>query len=99
MNLRALAPWRNEPKSQVTGAREDSLDPFVVFRREIDRMFDGFFDAYGQLACNRPSDASRSSAVSREPDVQDNPSGTAALLCGAAAPASSLKQSSVWEPI
>jgi len=48
MNLRALAPWRNEPKSQVTGAREDSLDPFVVFRREIDRMFDGFFDAYGR---------------------------------------------------
>jgi HSP20 family protein len=48
MDLRALAPSRNEPKPQVTGGREDSLDPFVVFRREIDRIFGGFFDAYGR---------------------------------------------------
>src|SRR5581483_474596 len=29
---------------------EDFFDPFVSFRREIDRMFDSFFDGFGRPA-------------------------------------------------
>jgi len=48
MDLKALVPWRNDTKSQTPAMREDYLDPFVAFRREVDRMFDGFFDGFGR---------------------------------------------------
>jgi HSP20 family protein len=43
MNLRSLIPWRK--KSQTPAARGDSLDPFLTFRREVDRVFDDLFEA------------------------------------------------------
>jgi HSP20 family protein len=48
MNLGALIPWRD--KSQVPANREDFYDPFVTFRREVDRMFDDFFSGVGARA-------------------------------------------------
>jgi HSP20 family protein len=41
VDFKSLVPWRNE-KSQLPATREDFLDPFVAFRREMDRMFDDF---------------------------------------------------------
>lgn len=40
-NLGSLIPWRD--KSRVASRDEDRYDPFVSFRREVDRMFDDFF--------------------------------------------------------
>jgi HSP20 family protein len=45
VSLNALVPWRNN-KSEVQTRREDVFDPFVTFRREVDRMFDRFFDGF-----------------------------------------------------
>lgn len=45
VDLKALVPWRD--RSQAPTRREDFHDPFVAFRREIDRMFDEFFDGFG----------------------------------------------------
>ena len=45
VDLRALAPWRSN-KAQSPAVREDFLDPFVALRREMDRMFDHFFDGF-----------------------------------------------------
>lgn len=42
VDFKALVPWRNN-KSQPPATREDFFDPFVTFRREMDRMFDDFF--------------------------------------------------------
>jgi hypothetical protein len=42
VDFKSLVPWRND-KSQVPATREDFFDPFVTFRREMDRMFDDFF--------------------------------------------------------
>lgn len=42
VDFKSLVPWRNN-KSQVPATREDFFDPFVTFRREMDRMFDEFF--------------------------------------------------------
>jgi HSP20 family protein len=42
VDFKSLVPWRNN-KSQVPATREDFFDPFVTFRREMDRMFDDFF--------------------------------------------------------
>ena len=39
--LNALVPWRSN-KSEAPAKREDFFDPFLAFRREIDRMFDRF---------------------------------------------------------
>jgi HSP20 family protein len=44
VDFNALVPWRNN-KTQTPAKREDYFDPFVTFRREMDRMFDHFFDA------------------------------------------------------
>lgn len=41
VSLNALVPWRNN-KTEVQTRREDVFDPFLTFRREIDRMFDRF---------------------------------------------------------
>jgi HSP20 family protein len=43
VDIKALVPWRNN-KTDVTTKRDDFFDPFVSFRREMDRMFDRFFD-------------------------------------------------------
>src|SRR2546421_1827646 len=43
VSLNALVPWRNN-KTEVPAKRDDLLDPFLSFRREVDRMFDRFFD-------------------------------------------------------
>lgn len=43
MGLKSLVPWRNNNKGQVPATREDYFDPFVTFRREMDRVFDDFF--------------------------------------------------------
>jgi HSP20 family protein len=42
VDFKALVPWRNN-KSQTPAMREDYFDPFVTFRREMDRMFEDFF--------------------------------------------------------
>jgi HSP20 family protein len=42
VDFKSLVPWRNS-KTQVPATREDFFDPFVTFRREMDRMFDDFF--------------------------------------------------------
>lgn len=41
MNFGALTPWRS--KSQMPAPRQDYFDPFVTFRREVQRMMDDFF--------------------------------------------------------
>jgi HSP20 family protein len=43
MNLRSWVPWRK--KSQTPAARDELLDPFETFRREVDRVFDDLFNA------------------------------------------------------
>jgi HSP20 family protein len=43
VDFNALVPWRNN-KSEVATKRDEFFDPFVSFRREMDRMFDRFFD-------------------------------------------------------
>ncbi len=48
MNFGSLIPWRE--KSQTPTVRDDFFDPFVSFRREIDRMFDDFFNGFGGRA-------------------------------------------------
>ena len=45
MNLGSLIPWRD--KSPAPARRDEYLDPFVSFRREVDRMFDDFFNGFG----------------------------------------------------
>jgi HSP20 family protein len=41
VDFKAL-PWRNN-KPLMPATRDDFFDPFVTFRREMDRMFDDFF--------------------------------------------------------
>lgn len=45
MSFGSLIPWRE--KSQAPVARDESSDPFIAFRREVDRMFDDFFNGFG----------------------------------------------------
>lgn len=46
MDLKSLVPWKNN-KSNVPTTRDDYFDPFVTFRREMDRMFEDFFTGFG----------------------------------------------------
>jgi HSP20 family protein len=46
MRFGALLPWREG--SQVPAARDDFWDPMVAFRRDVDRMFDDFFNSFGE---------------------------------------------------
>jgi HSP20 family protein len=48
MDFKSLVPWRE--KSQTPAGRDDFFDPFVSFRREVDRMFDDFFNSFGGRA-------------------------------------------------
>jgi HSP20 family protein len=45
MTLGSLIPWREK---SFSAEREESSDPFVALRRDVDRMFDDFFN--GSLA-------------------------------------------------
>ena len=45
VDFKALVPWRD--KSQTPAPREEYPDPFLAFRREVDRMFDDFFSGSG----------------------------------------------------
>lgn len=47
VDFKALVPWRSNNKPQTPATREDFFDPFVTFRREMDRMFDDFFGGGG----------------------------------------------------
>jgi len=49
---RSLIPWRDKPQSLER--QEDRFDPFVSFRREVDRMFDDFFSGFGRRAVGSP---------------------------------------------
>jgi HSP20 family protein len=46
--MRSLIPWRD--KTSVPAKTDDYFDPFVNFRREVDRMFDDFFSGIGSRA-------------------------------------------------
>jgi HSP20 family protein len=54
MNIGSLIPWRDN-KPATTDVRGDALDPFVSFRREVDRMFDDFFTGFGRSLSARPN--------------------------------------------
>lgn len=47
MNLKGMVPWRNASK-QTPATQDEFADPFVNFRREVDRMFDDFFEGFGR---------------------------------------------------
>jgi HSP20 family protein len=48
VDFKALVPWRE--KSGSPASREDYHDPFLSFRREVDRIFDDFFSGFGPRA-------------------------------------------------
>jgi hypothetical protein len=41
MDFKALVPWKSDAKARTPAARDTVLDPFLAFRQEVDRMFDG----------------------------------------------------------
>ncbi len=53
VDFKALVPWRD--KSQTSATREDFHDPFFSFRRDVDRMFDDFFNGFGRRGVGSPS--------------------------------------------
>jgi HSP20 family protein len=53
VDFKALVPWRD--KSQTPAPREEYPDPFLSFRREVDRMFDEFFAGFGRRTPGSPS--------------------------------------------
>jgi HSP20 family protein len=65
-NLGSLIPWRD--KSNVPARQDDHLDPFVSFRREVDRMFDDFFGG----AFPRFPVAFGAGSISPTIDIEDN---------------------------
>lgn len=52
VDFKALVPWRD--KSRTPAPREEYPDPFLSFRREVDRMFDDFFSGFGRRAVGSP---------------------------------------------
>lgn len=54
MNLKSLVPWKSN-KSNLSTVRPELVDPFVVFRREMDRMFDSFLYGSGSLFSATPA--------------------------------------------
>ena len=46
MDLKSLVPWRNN-KTNLPATHEDYFDPFVTFRRDMDRMLEDFFTGFG----------------------------------------------------
>lgn len=64
VDFNALVPWRNNKSRTPAVHGEDSFDPFVSFRREMDRIFDDFFDGL-------PTRSARSSAIMPVVDVDE----------------------------
>ncbi len=58
VDFKALVPWRG--KSEAPARREDFYDPFVAFRREMDRMFDNFLRGTGLPALGSWTDVTPS---------------------------------------
>jgi HSP20 family protein len=52
VDLKSLVPWRNSSATPPT-MRGDFFDPFVSFRREVNRMFDDFFEGAGWSGAGR----------------------------------------------
>jgi HSP20 family protein len=52
VDFKALVPWRD--KSQTPAPRDEYHDPFLAFRREVDRIFDDFFSGFGRRAVGSP---------------------------------------------
>lgn len=46
VDLKSLVPWRNT-NATPPAMRGEFFDPFVNFRREVNRMFDDFFESAG----------------------------------------------------
>lgn len=44
LDLKSLIPWGQ--KTSAPAKHEDTRDPFVAFRREVDRLFDDFFHSF-----------------------------------------------------
>lgn len=47
MNFGSLIPWRS--KSHPMARRDDFFDPMFSLRREVDRIFDEFFNGFGSF--------------------------------------------------
>ena len=47
MEFKSLVPWRDN-KKQLPTTNGDFADPFAMFRREMSRVFDDFFDGAGR---------------------------------------------------
>ena len=45
MAMRDLIPWGRQENRMPAMMREEERSPFMQFRREVDRLFDGFFSA------------------------------------------------------
>ena len=54
MNLKSLVPWKSN-KSDLSTVRPELADPIVVFRREMDRMFDSFLYGSGSFFSATPA--------------------------------------------
>jgi HSP20 family protein len=55
MNLKSLVPWKSNNMSDLSTVRPELLDPFVTFRREVDRMFDSFLYGGGSFSPAMPA--------------------------------------------
>lgn len=64
-NFGSLIPRRDKSRDVVR--RDDNIDPFIAFRRHVDRMFDDFFDT----ALNRFPSAFSNGIVNPTIDVDD----------------------------
>lgn len=53
VDFRSLVPWRE--RSQAPATRDEFFDPFLNFRREVDRIFDSFFEGVGSRAIDAGS--------------------------------------------
>jgi len=66
--MRSLIPWRDT--GNVPAKNESFPDPWVSFRREVDRMFDDFFSGFGSRVMEPWS--GRSSVISPVIDVEES---------------------------
>ncbi len=57
MNLGSLMPWRE--RAQMPATRDGAYDPFLSFRREMDRVFDDFLNSFGGRAMQPSSGGGR----------------------------------------
>lgn len=54
LDFKALVPRRSKSQSQSPVPREEDHDPFLSFRRQVDRMFDDFFNGFGHAVVSTP---------------------------------------------